>query len=103
MGERGATATPIASGTSDLVGVVAPTTGGMRLTGFSAAEGAASTATAIIRAGATIAGAIIAYISLASGGMTVQYFGDAGIDVSTGIFLERVTGTMAVVFYTRSN
>lgn len=101
MSNRAAVATNVASGTTDVQAVAAAV--GLRITGYAAQEGAAGTATAVLRHGTSAAGTPIAYISLASGGMTTQYLGDRGVGCSSGLFLERITGTMTVTVYTVEN
>lgn len=94
-----AKATVVASGTTDVVGLTA--LAGRRLLGFSIQEDAGSPAVAEakLRLGTTVEGTEIAFVSLAASGAQTVWLGDRGIDASTGVFFERVTGTAVLALY----
>lgn len=87
------------SGTGDVVMVAAA--GNLRLMGYSIKEDAASPAEAeaIIRFGATIAGAPLVHINLGPNESVRDWFGPGGIGASGGLFLDRVSGTTDLVLY----
>lgn len=96
---RGVNPTALASDTADVQGVAAQT--GLRLTGWSIKEDAASAAVVILRHGTSTAGTPIAVVTLASGGSDHAEYGDVGVDVASGIFVDRVSGTTTVVLLTK--
>lgn len=79
----------VASNTTD----VAATGAAGTLFGYSIHETAAAAASLVIRDGASNAGGAISYISLASNESVRDWFGPQGIKITTGIWIERVTGT----------
>lgn len=73
--------------------------GRCNLMGWSFREDAAGTADVVIRDGSAT-GRVIAYApAFASGDVQTVYFGDGGIRVNTGIFVERETGSIEGVVY----
>ena len=72
-----------------------------RLLGWTAVEsaGTPALATAVIRDGADVNGAPIAYIGLLASGGGSQWFGPQGIVCPNGIFLDRVTGTTTITVF----
>jgi hypothetical protein len=95
-----ATATAVASGTADAQ-VVAATTS-LRLVGFSAKENAGSPANAefILRHGTSTAGTPLAFVKLGPNESVRDWFGPGGKIASSGVFLDRVSGTTEVVVHT---
>jgi DNA uptake protein ComE-like DNA-binding protein len=89
------------TGTANAV-PVAPAEAAGRLMGYSVREAAATPAAAVVRfrSGATVAGTPLgAGVSLAPGESVREWFGPAGINVPTAVFLERVSGTTEVTVY----
>ena len=93
------TATNIAAGTGDEAGVAA--TPNMRLMGYSIKETAGAVATLSLHNGASASGAALAYVNLAAAGSTTVWFGPQGIPSAAGVWIERLTGTTAVILHTR--
>jgi hypothetical protein len=95
-----ATATAVASGTADAQ-VIAATTS-LRLVGFSAKENAGSPALAefILRHGTSTAGTPLAFVKLGPGESVRDWFGPGGQIASSGIFLDRISGTTELVVHT---
>jgi len=93
------TTTNIASASTDEAGVAA--TADMRLMGYSIKETAASTATMSLHNGTSASGAALAYINLASGGSVTEWFGPQGIPCAGGVWIERLTGSTAVILHTK--
>ncbi len=95
-----AAATEVASGTTDAQGITG--TWNKVLTGFSVAESAAPAAAAevILRHGTTDAAAmLVAPINLDANGFG-QYVLDPPVVVSSGVYVDRVSGTTTLVLYT---
>lgn len=89
------------TGTANAV-PVAPADAPGRLIGYSVREAAATPAAAVVRfrSGTTVAGTPLgAGVSLAPGESVREWFGPAGINVPTAVFLERVSGTTEVTVY----
>jgi len=85
----------IAAGSSD----VAATGAAGTLFGWTMAETAGAAATAVVRDGASNAGGAIGYVNLASNESVRDWFGPQGIKITTGVWLERVTGSLAATFW----
>jgi hypothetical protein len=94
-----ATATAVASGTTDVAGVAAGT--GLRLLGYSIHESASSAAvaTVIIRNGTSNAGGMLAAEEIAADGAVTRWFGPNGIAAAAGIWIDRVAGETELVIY----
>lgn len=92
------TYTTVVAGTTDVAGVAA--TANMRLCGYSIRETAAAVATVDISHGGA-AGTIIAAENLAASVSVFRWFGSEGIPVSSGVWIERLTGTTQVVIITK--
>lgn len=96
------TATPIASGTSDVqaIAATAPPTSPPRLIGFSITEDAGSAAVARVRIhhGTSTAGAELFDVELSADQSTREWF-PPGLDVPNGVFVDRVSGTARLTLY----
>lgn len=94
--------TVIASGTGDETGLAAASN--LRLMGFSICETASVPALAhlILRHGTSATDPIISQIKLAPGESIRDWFGDQGIAVASGVYIDRVTGTTQVTLYHRT-
>lgn len=88
------TYTTIAAATGDEAGVAA--SHGLRLMGYSVRETAAGVATLNIEHGTANSSPIMAAINLAAAGSDIQWFGPQGLPCSSGIWIERLTGTTQV-------
>lgn len=95
----GATLTNKAADTADVQGVAA--TAGLKLLGYSIRETAGAGAGLVLRHGTADTHTAIAFETLVSGGTVTRWFGGAGIDCASGIFIDRTTGTTEVTLYTR--
>lgn len=93
------TTTVIASASGDEAGVAAAT--GLRLMGYSIKEMAAGVATLSLLNGASSGGTALVHVNLAAAGSTVQWFGPQGIPADSGIWVERLTGSTAVILYSK--
>lgn len=93
------TTTVVASGTGDEAGVAANTN--LRLMGYSIKETAGAVATLSLLNGASSAGTAVAHENFAAAGSVGRWFGPQGIPCSGGVWIERLTGTTAVILYTR--
>lgn len=78
-------------------GDVQATTGNVTLVGFSVRESTASAATLVLRDGTTTGDPIKVTIGLAAGAGQVTAL--PAVDFSTGIFVDRTTGTTELVLY----
>lgn len=85
----------IASNTTDEAATGAAGT----LFGYSIKEDAASTATLVIRDGTSNSDTAVSYINLASDESVRDWFGPQGIKITTGIWIERVTGTSSLTIW----
>ena len=83
--------------TADILAWSGPT----RLLGWSFSEEAAAAAKVILRDGNGTAGRVLAVISLAAGESNREWFGPDGIQVSTGLYVDRTTGTTLGAVYHR--
>jgi hypothetical protein len=92
-----ATPVEVASGTGDAQAIAAAT--GLRLFGFSVRENAAGAATAILYHGTANTDPPIAFLSLASGAVQIQWFGDKGIAIPNGLYVDRLSGTTHFSFW----
>lgn len=93
------TTTVVAAGTGDEAGVAANTN--LRLMGYSIKETAAGVATLSLLNGASSAGTAVVHLNLAAAGSDTKWFGPQGIPCPLGVWIERLTGTTAVILYTR--
>jgi hypothetical protein len=93
------TTTVVAAATGDEAGVAANTT--LRLMGYSIKETAGAVATLSLLNGASSGGTAVAHVNLAAAGSIQQWFGPQGIPCPAGVWIERLTGTTAVILYTR--
>lgn len=95
-----ATITPVVSGTGDAQ--VLPATANLRLMGFTSKENAGSPAPAefILRHGTGTGDPPLVHVTLGSNESTRDWFGPGGMSVSSGIFLDRVSGTTELSLYT---
>lgn len=93
----GATPVELASGTGDAQAIAAAA--GLRLFGFSVRENAGGAATAILYHGTANTDPPIAFLSLASGAVQIQWFGDKGIAIPNGLFVDRLSGTTHFSFW----
>lgn len=93
------TVTVIAAGTGDEAGVAA--TPNMRLMGYSIKETAGAVATLSILHGASSAGTALFHENFAAAGSTTEWFGPQGIPCASGVWIERLTGTTAVILHTK--
>ncbi len=97
-----ATATVVASGTADVQGLAAQTRL-TRLCGYSITEKAGAAAEVIIRAGTSTAGTALADVTLSAGESTREgLWCEDGPVVTSGIFVDRVSGTTTLTLYTRA-
>jgi hypothetical protein len=73
------------------------------LMGFSLRESAASpaVATAIIRDGTTATDPVVVMLELNGDQSATMWFGPDGIRINTGVFLDRVAGTITGALYVR--
>lgn len=94
--------TPVTGTTANVI-VFQPTTGGLRLTGFSITETAGATANA--RLIAATAGAAsdpdLFDVKLLANESAREWFGPEGIDISAGLFLQRVAGNTKITVFTK--
>lgn len=93
------TTTNIAAASGDEAGVAA--TANMRLMGFSIKETAGAVATLSLHNGTSASGTALAYVNFAAAGSTTQWFGPQGIPCPLGVWIERLTGSTAVILYTK--
>lgn len=91
---RAATITAAVVDTID-VQVLAASVGRV-LIGFSVAETAGSTASVVLRHGVADTADVIAWVRLAANGVHNVVFGDGGIAVDGGVFVELVSGDVGV-------
>lgn len=94
------TATNTASGNTN-VQVVAATTG-LRLMGYSIQEssGTPAVATLTIRHGTANTDTVVVYGKFAASESKTEWFGPQGIPVSSGVYLERITGNTTTSIWT---
>lgn len=90
----------IADAPSDSLDLLA-WSGPTRLLGWSFSEEAGAAAKIILRDGNGTGARVIAVISLASGESNREWFGPDGIQVSTGIYVDRTAGTTLGAIYHR--
>ena len=88
------TYTTVAAGTGDEAGVAAAH--GLRLMGLSVRETAGAVATLNIEHGAAASSPIVDAINLAAAGSITHWFGPQGLPCSSGVYVERLTGTTQV-------
>ena len=93
------TTTVVAAGSTDEAGVAA--TANMRLMGYSIKETAGAVATMSLLHGASSAGTALAHENFAAAASVTRWFGPQGIPCASGIWIERLTGSTAVVLYTK--
>jgi hypothetical protein len=75
--------------------------GTTRLLGYSFSEEAGAAAKLILRDGNGTSGRVLAVISLAAGESTRDWFGPDGIQVNTGLYVDRTAGTSLGAIYHR--
>jgi hypothetical protein len=75
--------------------------GSTRLLGYSFSEEAGAAAKIILRDGNGTSGRVLAIISLAAGESARDWFGPDGIQVNTGIYVDRTAGTSLGAIYHR--
>jgi hypothetical protein len=75
--------------------------GSTRLLGWSFSEEAGAAAKLILRDGNGTSGRILAVVSLAAGESNREWFGPDGIQVNTGIYVDRTAGTSLGAIYHR--
>ena len=93
------TTTVVAASATDEAGVAA--TANMRLMGYSIKETAGAVATMSLLHGASAAGTALAHENFAAAGSETRWFGPQGIPCASGVWIERLTGSTAVVLYTK--
>ncbi len=93
------TVTVVAAGSGDEAGVAA--TANMRLMGYSIKETAAAVATMSLLHGASSAGTALVHLNFAASASSTQWFGPQGIPCAAGVWIERLTGSTAVILYTK--
>lgn len=95
-----ATAAAAASGTADVQIVAAATS--LRLVGLTAKESAGSPASAsfVLRHGTSTAGTPLVHVNLGAGESVRDWFGPGGMVASSGVYLDRLTGTTDVTVHT---
>ncbi|HYE85973.1 MAG TPA: hypothetical protein VEA16_06440 [Vicinamibacterales bacterium] len=94
-------ATAIASGTGDAQAITA--VAGTILLGFSITENAGTPAAARVRLhlGTDNTGTELFDVTLAASESVREWFGASGPDISTGLYMDRVSGTTRLTIYTR--
>lgn len=93
------TTTNKSAGTGDEAGVAAAT--GLRLMGYSIKETAGAVATVSLHNGTSGSATALAYVNLAAAGSVTEWFGPQGIPAESGVWIERLTGTTAVILHTK--
>lgn len=88
------TYTTIASASGDEAGVAAAH--GLRLMGYSVRETAAGAATLNLEHGTANSSPVLAAINLAASASETKWFGPQGLPCSSGIWVERLTGSTQV-------
>jgi hypothetical protein len=78
-------------------------TGATYLMGFSIKEdaGTGGVATARLRDGTTASGPVVVELELSPDQSATMWFGDSGIRINDGIFLDRIAGTTSGCVYVR--
>lgn len=96
------TFTSLVSGISSVQGLDAASN--RRLLGFSITETASTPATAqvILHHGTSNAGSIISWVKLSANESTRDWYGDAGIGVANGLYVNRISGTTQVTLFHRT-
>jgi len=90
----------IADAPTDTVDILA-WSGPTRLLGWSFSEEAGAAAKVILRDGNGTGARVIAVIALAAGESNREWFGPDGIQVNTGIYVDRTAGTSLGALYHR--
>lgn len=94
-----ATTTPVASGTGDAQ--ILPATANLRLLGFTSKEDTGSaSAEFVLRHGTSASDPPLAHVTLGSNESTRDWFGPGGMIASSGIYLDRISGTTEISIQT---